>query len=107
MDIIIPEAPTHFVDDYSITSDTGLVIPVTIDTSLGDSITDNGTYLDIRIAPKPDPFDPTRMTPEEEMKVNNSHVLSVSRFKREIKAPTKVEQEEWQKTLQELGGTVH
>lgn len=108
MDIIIPTPPTHFVEDYDITSTTGLLIPITIDPTLGDVWTEGPLTIDIRIAPRPDSIDPLRVAQEECMKVYTSHILSVSKRLREVKAPTKQEAEEWQKTLQELTNqTIH
>lgn len=94
------------VDDYDFCLTGGMVMPVTIDEAIGDTVSFTPDGVVIHLAIKPSYNDPTKTLPAEDITIFTKHLLFVQHRRREITQLTPEQQHEWLKTLQEAGGTV-
>ena len=101
MEIQVPEV-TKILNDYDIIFSSGMVLPITVDLALGDSVTVTENIMSFHITSKPSSNDPSVMLPAEETTIFLRHVISIQHRRREVVELTKEQRSEWHKTWQEL-----
>lgn len=74
----------RIVDDYDIVFESGMMLNVTLDFSLGDEIHFTDSQILITMASKPSKSDPTKLTTAEDNTVFLRHVASIVHRKREV-----------------------
>lgn len=94
------------VTDYEFIFEGGIVMPVTLDPSTGDTIEWGDQIIFINLAPKPTIADPTKFIPREEVTIYRTKLLSTQKKSREILPIQPDQRDEWVKTVQELSKTV-
>jgi hypothetical protein len=96
-----PES-TYIALEYDFIFVSGMVLPLTLIPTKGDTINFVDDMIVIRITAKPSMNDPTRFLPSEDITIFKRHLLSMN--KREYERPdlTPEQAVEWQKTVQEL-----
>ena len=94
------------VDDYDILFDSGMMLPITIDTSLGDVIMFNDRLITVTLTAKPSINDPAKMLPTEDITVFTSHIVSIQHRVREVIELTPEQKLDWQRAFKEISGTV-
>lgn len=93
------------LDDYDFLTDTGMMMPVTLDRASGDTIA-FGNEIIIRLVSKPSMNDPSKLLPAEDITIYRDHIVSFQHRERRVAELTPDQQFEWMKTLQEMGSTV-
>jgi hypothetical protein len=91
------------VQDYDIIFESGMVMPITVDATTGDTITIDDLHIKIYLGPKPALDNPERLLPEERITVYVSKVASIQQRSREVVELTPDQREEWNKFLKEQG----
>lgn len=106
---MVIETPPDFriVEDYDIESITGNSITVTIDPSIGDTISISDAQIAIYVAPRTSQADKSQVNPAETTTINATHVFAVRKRERQIMNMTVEQQFEWQKTFKEMGNKMH
>ena len=94
------------IDEYDIVLKTGQVLPVVCNFRVGDTFKVGDTEILVNLVPKPSMNDPTKMLPAEDITIFKAHVVSIQHRTREIVELTPAQKAEWQKTFQELSGTL-
>jgi hypothetical protein len=92
--------------DYDIVFSSGIMLPVTLDATLGDTIEDRGDTLFINLTAKPSLSDSSKTLPAEEITVFKAQVVSIQKRTREVVQLNPEQQAEWRKTIKELSSTV-
>lgn len=106
MKIEYPEVK-KILDDYDITYVSGLMIPITVDKSLGDEVEFPDGAIIFKLTSKPSKADPEVFLPAEEITVFVKHLACVQHRVREVTLLSPDQQVEWKKTLQEISKTKH
>jgi hypothetical protein len=102
------EAPEvkKIVDDYDLVFSSGMMLPVTLDKSAGDTIEFDKDVITFRLTAKPSINDPDITLPAEDITVFTKHLVTVQHRTREVRELTPEQQFEWKKHLKEVGGTI-
>jgi hypothetical protein len=107
MEIRPTTPPTKLVDDYDFTFNSGIIMPLRVDKSLGDTIEfDKGNAVIINLKAKPSFTNPSENLPAEEVTIFTRHLLCVQHRVTEIPVLTPDQKLDWQKTFQELSKTI-
>lgn len=96
----------HTVEDYDIVFSSGMMMPITVDITAGDTIAFNDNFCLVHLVPKPSKADPEKLLSAEDVTVFMKHVVSIQHRKREVAQLTTQEKAEWQKMFKEMSGTV-
>lgn len=102
MIINTPGAPTKLLTDLDITSIHGLTLPITIDETLGDTLTITGETINIHLASKPMVGDPSKTLPAEDIVVYIKNIFCTQTRQREAIARSPELESQWQETLSAL-----
>lgn len=94
------------VQDYDFTFIGGVVMPLTVDDSLGDTLTTQGDKIFISLTPKRSMNDPEKFLPAEEITIFVPQLLAIQQRARVVEDLTPEQKDAWQKTLQELSSTL-
>lgn len=100
---------THVVREYDLVFESGMVFPVTIDTSKGDTITISDTQIQVHLSAKPSQNDPNKTLMAEDQTFFVSKLVAIQTREREFTEPTPAQKQEWAKEFKDLlmaGGTV-
>lgn len=102
------ESPTslRIVEDYDICFESGMILPFTVDKSIGDSIEINDLFVKVNLVASQSPNDPDRTLPAREVTVFVSKIASIEKRTREVVALTSDQKAEWHKTFKELSKTI-
>lgn len=90
------------VSDYDIIFDTGMMLPLTVDFSAGDTIVFGDRTIEINIVAKPSEVNPKETIPAVATTIFLGHVASIQKRTREIAELTPEAKHELQQTWQEL-----
>lgn len=90
------------LDDYDFVFESGMMMPLTLDFTAGDSIKYNDLTVVITKSAKPHPTNSAQIIPGEDITLFVSHILSVQHRQREVTELTPAEQEAWKKTWEDL-----
>lgn len=93
--------------DYDITFTTGMIMPLTLDPTLGDTIDLSPTVIQVHLEPKPSLSDPTVTLPAEDITIFTNHILSIQKRKREITDLSPDERLQWKKVMAELSNAIN
>ena len=74
----------HSVSDYDIIFDSGMILPITIDLSAGDTISFSDQAILIHLAPKPSVNDPDKLLPSKDITIFTPHIVSIEHSQREV-----------------------
>jgi hypothetical protein len=102
-----PTPRTKKVDDYDFLFDSGFLLPLTVDPSLGDTIEFSDVGVKINLVGKPSTTDPDQFTPPEDHTIFTRHLCAVTHRVREAPVVTKEQKTEWVRTIQEISKSVH
>lgn len=105
MEFLTPEVK-KIVNDYDIVSKSGMMLPVTIDLALGDTITFNDLTIMVHLSAKPSKTNPLQTLPAEDITIFINQVFSVQHREREIIERTPTQLDEWNNLILDCGGTV-
>lgn len=94
--------PRKLVTDYDIVFDSGMMMPITIDPSQGDSIDFGDLVIVANLAAKPSLNDPTKTLGAEVHTYYLSKVACVTKREREVVELGPEAKEEWHKTFQSM-----
>lgn len=94
------------VSDYDFIFTSGMILPFTIDQNAGDKMIVGDRVILIHLASKPSMKDPAKMLPSEDITVFTQHVISIQQRERELTELSPAQRLLWEKTLQEVSGTV-
>ena len=102
---IIGKSPevTKVLDDYDFLFSSGVMMPVTIDSVAGDTITYYQDVIRVDLSAKPSQNDPSKILPAEDVTIYTKHLLSIQHKQRVVTQLSHDEQYEWQKTFNEMG----
>lgn len=106
MEVNTPEV-SHVVDDYDFTFLNGMVMPVTVNETVGDTIHFDSAEVRIDLSSKPSINDPAYMLPAENIVIYTKHLVTWQHRIRKVVAITPEQQHEWTQTLKEASGTVN
>lgn len=107
-EMYIPAKDTKkIVDDYDFIFTSGMLLPVVIDDTLGDTILFEAGMITIALVAKPSMNDSAVLLPSEEVFIYTSHLASIQHRQREVQLLTADQKAEWQKSFQELSSNVH
>lgn len=73
-----------FVDEYDFVFSSGMIMPMTIDKSLGDTIDFVEEGVVVKLTPKPSISDPDIMLPGEDVTLFSKHLLAIQHRRREV-----------------------
>lgn len=104
--IINTELPTKIVKDFDIAIMSGMVMPVTIDETLGDTFEELPDRFKIYLAPRPT-LDASDVLPAEHIDIYKTHVVSVNHRTRKVIPRTPEEELLWKQSLREPSKTIH
>ena len=105
MEINSPD-PRKIVDDYDFVFTSGMLMPLTIDVSVGDTIVFGDSQVMVRLVAKPSMNDPDKLLSAEDIVIYTTHLASVQHREREMIKLTVDAQAEWVKAIKELSGTI-
>ena len=94
------------VTDYDFICLSGLVLPVSVEPALGDTIEFSPDEITIYLAPRPN-SDGKTLTPAENLILYKRNIISYQFRTKEVEALTPEQKAEWNKTIQEAGGVVN
>lgn len=92
--------------DYDFTFDTGMVLPLSLDPTIGDTIVLGDHVIQVHIEPRPSLSNPDTILPGEDFTIFTSHVLAIQKRKREVTELSPEEKIGWGKMMEELSKTV-
>lgn len=92
----------RFLDDYDILFSSGLMMPVTVDLSKGDSISFDDKAILVHLSSKPSQLNPDKTLPAEDITIFTPHILSIQHRVREVVDLSPNEQASYQKTLEDF-----
>ncbi len=104
------ESPTTktILEDYDVVSVNGMMMPITINATLGDTIELGPTQIVAHLVAKPSINDPNKLLPAEHIIIYTAQVFSIQHRTREVTNLTPEQRFELDKTYQELASsTVH
>jgi hypothetical protein len=96
----------YLVDDYDFTFMNGMMLPVTVNERVGDTIQFFDTAVVVHLAAKPSMNDPKIALPAEDITIYKTHLATQQHRIREVVALAPEQQHEWAKTLKEISKTV-
>lgn len=105
MELIIDPKPPKKVYEYDFVLATGMLLPVTVDPTAGDTINFGDQQVHIHLVPKQHKFDITKMTPAEDITIFVPHLASVQKREREMIDMTPEQRYQYEQTLKELAGS--
>lgn len=94
------------VDEYDFVFSSGMVMPITISPTLGDTVTFSPDLILVNLTSKPSMNTPEKLLPAEDIKIYTSHLISIQHRVREVLELTPEEKYSWESTLQVLSGTI-
>lgn len=104
MIVQVPEVK-KILNDYDICFQTGMMMQITIDLDLGDTIEFNDRVILIHRSAKPSQNDPKILLPAETMTLFMPHVISIQHRFREVVERTPEQKFEWERIWQDLTST--
>jgi len=99
MHITSSEPPTKTVEQYDITLNSGLFIPIQLDPAVGDTIDITPTVISVHRAEVPSLIDPSIKHPAEDVTVFISNVALIIHRTVEVSTVVPKLDEEWVKAL--------
>lgn len=96
-----------FVDDYDFIFTSGLIKPVTIDPTLGDTIEFISEGVVINIKERPSLSDPSESISAEDITIFAKHLICIEHRKRQVEELTPEQKYEYQRTFQEMSKTIN
>lgn len=90
------------IDDYDIVFENGMMMPLSLDKGLGDTINFGAEVINVNLVVKPSQNDPTKLLPAEDTTIYLKHVVSIQHRTRKVAELTPEEKHAWHKTWQEL-----
>lgn len=98
----------RILEDYDIVFSSGAMIPITIDSSKGDTISIDGPEIRVVLTSKPSQIKPNTFLPAEDIIIFKQHILTVQHRTREVIEPSLEEKEQWNKNWDKalVGGTI-
>ena len=98
----------YVVDDYDFTFLNGMVLPVTVNEKLGDTVQFFGPdgVIVIHLAAKPSLNDPAIFLPVEDITIYRQHLVTHQHRVREVTDLAPEQQYAWAKTLKDLSKTI-
>src|SRR5262245_31333786 len=97
--IINSAAKPRLVDEYDIVFTNGMLLPVTVDKDLGDTIEFDELSVTITRAARPSQFDPDQIVPSEDVTIFQQHILTITHRQRTIMPVLPEQQEQLRKTF--------
>ena len=94
------------VDDYDIVFDSGMLLPITLDSTLGDTIIFGEKLITVVLTSKTSLNDPTKTLPAEDITIFVSHIVSIQHRVREVVELTPEQKLDWQKAFKEATDTI-
>ena len=102
MIIVTPEVKKTVIE-YDFLFASGVMLPITIDESLGDTITFNPDTVEVHLTPKTSIFNPELKSPGEDLTIFKRSLLTIQKRLVEKVDLTPEQRVEWTKTVKELG----
>ena len=102
MKIEIVTKEPRLVEDWEITYSNGSALAVTLDSTLGDSITVGTAFAEFHLSEKPSHVNPDDVLAAEDLLIPLANVNCLRKRVRLMQDPTLEEKEEWQRILNEL-----
>lgn len=95
MRIDTPDPVTYVVDDYDFQFANGLLMTLSVNKGLGDTVDRETTPMAVifHFSEKPSITDPEAKTPAEDVTVLMKHVITISHHLRTVTPPTQREQD--------------
>lgn len=102
---MLVETPQDFktIDEYDVTTASGLAMPITIDSKAGDYFDEGVDRIKVYLAPRSSIYDSEKKLPAETITIFKAHVISINHRTREVPQLTPEQQYQWSKVAQELG----
>lgn len=94
------------VDEYDFIFSSGMIMPLTIDKSQGDSIDFVEEGVVVKLTPKPSLSDPDVMLPGEEVTLFSKHLLAIQHRRREVVDLTPEQKYEQRNFFKNINDTV-
>ena len=96
------------VEDYDITFQNGLTMPITVNAKVGDTVDFDTSPLTtiFHIKEQPSAMDPKLIIPSEDITIFMSHVIAIHHRTRQVIPPTPEQRDEFQRTIHELATTI-
>lgn len=91
---ISPSVSKKVIDEYDFIFVSGMILPVTIDKSLGDTLEYVEGGIKIKLTPKPSLSDPETSLPAEDITIFSNQLLAIQHRTRDIVTLTPEEQYE-------------
>lgn len=98
MIVTTPEVK-HIVWDYEFMFASGMMLPLTVNPSAGDTIEFNDKYITVNLKEKASLTDPTQTIPAEVITIFVNHLATNHHRIREVTDMTPEQRVEWTKTL--------
>lgn len=92
------------VKDMDIVFESGMMMPLTIDASVGDTYTLTEKFLFVNLTEKPSRNDPSKSLPAEKITIFLDHVLSIQERDREVVELTPDQAEAWKEDFKKMTG---
>lgn len=99
MHITSSDPPNKFIEQYDITLNSGLVIPLTIDAAVGDTIEFTPEKILVKLAAKPSLIDPSISLPAEDVEVARTQVAALLHRTVEVSGIVPKMSKEWIQSL--------
>lgn len=109
MSEMIVETPLNkrTVIDYDICVGSGLIMPITVDTALGDTFERDLDEIRIHITARPSLHKDGDTIPAEDITIFMRHVFSIQERRREVTDMTPEQKLAWTETVQKMSGAVN
>lgn len=95
------------IDDYDFVFLNGVILPVTVDTAGGDTVSFGENIVHVYLNKRPSQGDPSLMTPAENLTIYKTNLAWVSHKQREVIPQTPEQKEQFQQLLKKSSKTVH
>lgn len=99
--VVTPEIK-KIVEDYDVVFESGMMMPITIDITAGDTVKRDDVSLQVRLVAKPSPNNPKKILPAEDILIFLNHVVSIQHREREVTERSPEETLEWQKIFNDM-----
>lgn len=101
--IIDTTAPMKLVKDFDVAILSGMIMPITIDESMGDTFEELSDRIKVYLAPRPT-LDASETLPAEHIEIYKTHIVSINHRTRKVTPLTPEQEFLWKQTLQEGSG---
>lgn len=100
---------TNKITYYDVTFVSGLGMPLTIDSTAGDTIDLDDQKIKVYLAPRPRLEDPEDLTPAQHIILYMTHIAGIQHYTKEVPQLTPDQQADYAQTIKDLttGSTIH